>query len=80
MKTYKKNDWIDLIKKNLIICPYHKDELPYEYTPNENLIVTIILKHHVIIHLGPVWIAIVNILNEKYLEISYLSPLKKPKK
>ncbi len=81
LKVYKKSDWINLIKTNLITGPYHKGQLPYEFFPSENLIVTINTKTSRHYTFGePVWSATVDISEEEYLYVSYLSPLKKPRR
>ena len=81
LKIFKKSDWIELIKTNLLECPYHKGQMPYEFTPSENLIVTINTKtsRHYTFG-GPAWNATVDISEEEYIYLSYLSPLKKPRR
>lgn len=80
-KGFTKNEWIQLLKRDLIKMPEHDDEHMNEYTTPENLIITVTTKtknrkNHTFG--GPVWYAIVNFSDEKKLKVSFLNPLKKP--
>jgi hypothetical protein len=78
---FKKADWIKLLKQNMITCPFHKDETESEYTAAENVIITINTKttRHYTFG-GPVWIGILDVADDEFLNLSYLSPLKKPRR
>jgi len=81
MKTFSRNDWIDLLKRDLIPIP-SCDYTDYrEYTNPEHLWITIkTTTHRQCTFGGPVWCAIINIHDNKYLYIDYLSPFKKPRR
>jgi hypothetical protein len=80
-KAFIKKDWVRLIKQNLLECPYNKGESAHEFTPADNLVVTITTKTSRNYSFGgPIWCGIIDVSIDDYLQLSYLSPKKRPRK
>jgi hypothetical protein len=81
MKSFTRNDWIDLLKRDLVPIPSCDCDGFREYANPEHLFVTIKTKtNRKCTFGGPVWCAIINIHDKKYLYVDYLSPLKKTRR
>ncbi|MDP3764555.1 MAG: hypothetical protein Q8Q95_02955 [bacterium] len=79
-EVLRKNEQVQLLKRDLIKMPEHDGEYIHEYTTPENLIITVTTKtknRRNYIFGGPIWCAIVNFSDEKKLKVNFLSPLKK---
>lgn len=80
MKVYKKEEWIELLKRDLSPVPSNDGPI-YEYATPENLIVTVTTKNKNRRNYtfgGPIWSGILNFSDNKVLRLTFLSPLKKP--
>lgn len=81
MKIFSREDWIDLLKRDLIPIPSCDYAGYREYANPEHLFITIkTTTNRQCVFGGPIWCAIINIHDKNYLYIDYLSPLKKPRR
>lgn len=81
MKIYSKEEWVQLIKKELIKVPEQHSEHLDEFFSKEELIITITTKNKNRRNYtfgGPRWSAIANFSDPDYLKVFFRSPLKKP--
>ena len=79
-KKFTKEEWVKLLKRDLVKVPTHNGSESYEYTTPENLIVTITTKTKIRRNYtfgGPVWCATVNFFDKDKLTVDFLSSLKK---